>query len=204
VKLLERVREHLNNEEPVRSLPLSEHDREAIKPFRFLTSKAVLYAANIDESEISAGTGSRVEALTERARAEGNAVLPLCAKLEDEIAGLPAQEAQPFIEELGLGESGLQRLVRATRELLGLISFFTFNEQQTRSWTIAHGTRAQAAAGVIHTDFAERFIRAEVTAFDDFDRAAGEKGAREHGWTRTEGRDYIVQDADVIYFRIGS
>ena len=132
-----------------------------------------------------------------------SAAVPVCAKLEDEIAGLAAEEALPFLEDMGLNETGLQRLVGATCRLLGLISFFTFNENETRAWRIPEGTTARAAAGVIHTDFEKNFIAAEVTAFADFDACDGEKGAREKGLMRVEGRDYVVQDADVIYFKVG-
>jgi hypothetical protein len=144
-----------------------------------------------------------VEALRVQVEADGTLVLPLCATFEADVAGLPPEEAVPFLEDAGLQAPGLQRLVCATRELLGLIGYFTFNEQQARAWTIPRGGTAVEAAGVIHTDFAENFIRAEVTSFEDFVDAGGKKGAHDRGLMRTEGRDYEVQDGDVIYFRIG-
>lgn len=201
--LMEKIRDHLNDGNPLRSLPLSSAEQEIAAEFCFLTGRAVLYAVNIGEADLQSGASAHLDAVSRLAREEAGAVVTICAKIEDEIAGLATDEAAPFLEDLGLDEPGLQRFVRATRDLLGLISFFTFNEEQARAWTIPEGTTAQAAAGVIHTDFAEHFIRAEVTPFDDFDGAGGEKGAREHGLMRVEGRDYVVRDADVIFFRIG-
>jgi len=141
--------------------------------------------------------------MRETTATENSAVIPICARLEQEIGALEPEEARLFMEELGLKEAGLQRLVRETSRLLGLISFFTFNENETRAWKIPKNTRAQDAAGMIHTDFAKNFIRAEVTAYDDFISAGGPHEAREKGLTRVEGRDYIVKDGDVIYFRVG-
>jgi len=203
VAVLRRIHEHLGNERPVRALDLSAEDLRAVRDLRLLTAKPVLYACNVDEASLPDMRSPHVDALTELAREEGSGVVAICAKLEEEVAQLDPGEAAPFMADLGLRESGLQRLVRATSGLLGLISFFTFNEGEARAWTIRDGTRARDAAGVIHTDFAEHFIRAEVTAFDDFDRVGGRKGAHDQGLTRIEGRDYVVRDGDVIYFRIG-
>jgi len=200
---LERVRRHLDEGQTLRTLPLSDEDREHLGPLRFLTGKSVLYAANVDEKELPEPRSEGLAALQDLAAEEGNAVLPVCAKIEAELAELDEQEAAGFLKELGLAEPGLQRLARATSRLLGLIHFLTFNESEARAWTVPEGTTAQDAAGVIHTDFAEHFIRAEVTSFADFDAAGGEKGAREKGLLRIEGRDYAVRDGDVIYFRVG-
>jgi ribosome-binding ATPase len=201
--LLEKAISHLNAGKPMLSMELSDDEKKMAAAHRFLTAKRVLYAANIGEREIPTDGGDRVRAVAELAREEGNVVVPICAKLEEEIARLEPEEADAFLQDAGLKEPGLQRLVHATCRLLGLISFITFNENEARAWTIREGSTAQQAAGVIHTDFAEHFIRAEVTAFDDFDRAGGKKGAHEKGLMKVEGREYIVRDGDVMYFRIG-
>jgi ribosome-binding ATPase YchF (GTP1/OBG family) len=201
--VLERLRAHLNREKPARSLDVSDEEARILQPFRFLTDKSVLYVANIDETDLPDGADQQVDAVAGFADAEGCAAISVCAKLEDELAGMDPEEAQPFLDDLGLKEPGLHRLVRATCKLLRLISFFTFNENETRAWRIPQGTSARGAAGVIHTDFEKNFIAAEVTAFADFDACGGEKGAKEKGLMRVEGRDYVVQDADVIYFKVG-
>jgi len=203
VEVWELVRDHLDKEQSARSLKLSDDQNTLLRDFRLLSSKPVLYVANIGESDLPGTENELVKTVQSLAQEEGNTVIPFCAKLEDEIAGLEPGDAEAFLVEMGLEEPGLQRLVLATCDLLGLISFLTFNENEARAWTIRQGTTAQEAAGVIHTDFAASFIRAEVTAFHDFDEADGEKGAREKGLMRIEGRDYVVQDGDVVYFRTG-
>jgi GTP-binding protein YchF len=203
VALLERVQAHLESEKPVISLSLHPNEWDVVRPLRFLTAKRVLYAANVDEAAV-AGNDGRVKAVARFAEAEGNSAVPICAKLEAEIAELGEEEARAFRADLGLPESGLQRFVRETFRLLDLISFFTFNEAEARAWTIRRGTHAVEAAGEIHSDFAKHFIRAEVTPYAEFVAAGGEKVAREKGVMRTEGRDYVVKDGDIIYFRIGT
>jgi ribosome-binding ATPase YchF (GTP1/OBG family) len=198
------VRDHLNAEQPARTLALSAEERHAADPLRLLTAKPVLYVANVGEQAAAGTDDPRVRAVADFAAAEGSATVPVCAKIEDEIAGLEPADAELFLRDLGLAEPSLQRLARATAQLLGLVSFFTFNEQEARAWTIRRGATAVEAAGQIHTDFAKHFIRAEVTPYADFDRFGGEKGAREHGRLRVEGRDYVVRDGDVIYFRVGA
>jgi GTP-binding protein YchF len=200
---IERIRNTLNEEKPVTALELSAEEEARIRDYRFLTAKSVLYAVNISEDDLPGPESDPVRAVAGFARGEGNAVVPICAKLEEEIARLDPEEAKLFLTDIGLEEPGLQRLVKATRELLGLISYFTFNEEQARAWAVPVGTTAPRAAGIIHTDFEKHFVRAEVTSFADFDACGGRKGAHEKGRLRTEGHDYLVQDADVIYFRIG-
>lgn len=200
--LLDYVRTELDGETPVRDMNLTAEQRVLLQDFRFLTAKAMLYVANIGESELPGDSVPAVSALSSKAGAHAASVLPLCATFEEAIAGMTPDEAGPFLEDAGLAESGLQRLVRATCDLLGLIIFMTFNEKEARAWTIPAGTCARDAAGEIHTDFADKFIRAEVTPYSDFDQAQGEKGAREQGLMKIEGREYVVRDGDVIYFRI--
>ena len=203
VAALEKIHARLDAEEPVRGLELSSEERESVREIRFLTSRRMLYAANVAEDTLPGMAGPGVDAVRALAAAGDGSVVPICARLEEEVAQLDAADAETFLEDAGLEESGLQRLVRATAALLHLVCFFTFNENEARAWTVPEGTRAQDAAGVIHTDFAEHFIRAEVTAFDDFARAGGKKGAHDQGLTRVEGRDHPVRDGDVIYFHVG-
>ncbi|MBM4143694.1 MAG: redox-regulated ATPase YchF [Lentisphaerae bacterium] len=200
--LLERAHAHLNGERPVRTLESSGPEHALLDQFRFLTARRVLYAANIDEADLPDGNPARVGPLAAMAEAEGNATVPICAKIEDELGALSEEEQAAFLRDMGLSEPGLQRLVRATTRLLGLVTFITFNANEARAWTVPAGTRAQDAAGVIHSDFAKHFVRAEVTAFEDF-KDGGEKLAREKGHLRIEGRDYAIRDGDVIYFRVG-
>jgi len=202
LEILERLEAHLNAEQPARSLEMNEEQRHFLDAYRFLSAKAVLYAANIGECDLPGDGSERFKAVASLAAGEGNAVLPICAELEEELAGLAPDEAALFLKEMGISEPGLDRLVRETCRMLGLISFFTFNENEARAWTVPAGTAAREAAGVIHTDFREKFIRAEVTPFKDFDAAGGPHGAREKGLMRIEGRDHVVNDGDVIYFRI--
>lgn len=166
-----------------------------------LTVKPVIYIANCDEGEIS--ENQHLQALQGLAKERGLAVFPINAKIESELAELEESERQEFLAELGWSEPGLNRIIRATYELLGLQTYFTAGPQELRAWTIKRGMNAVAAAGVIHTDFAHKFIRAEVIGCDDYLHCKGEAGAKAAGKWRLEGKDYLVQDGDVIYFRVG-
>jgi GTP-binding protein YchF len=199
-QLLQRLREHLNENKPARTLELTDEEKELLIPYPLLTSKKVLYLANVSENDLPEMENEYVKKVRAYAEAEGNRVIPICARLEEEIAQLPISERQSFLESLGLEESGLQRLIRASYEMLGLISYLTTGEMETRAWTIKRGTPAAEAAGVIHTDIQKGFIRAEVVAYDDMMAYKGRAGAREMGKVRFEGRDYVVKDGDVILF----
>ncbi len=199
-QLLQRLREHLNENKPARTLELTDEEKELLIPYPLLTSKKVLYLANVSEDDLPEMENEYVKKVRAYAEAEGNRVIPICARLEEEIAQLPISERQSFLESLGLEESGLQRLIRASYEMLGLISYLTTGEMETRAWTIKRGTPAAEAAGVIHTDIQKGFIRAEVVAYDDMMAYKGRAGAREMGKVRFEGRDYVVKDGDVILF----
>lgn len=176
-----------------------------------LSNKPVLYAANLSESGFSEGGNEHLKAVVSHAKAECSAVIPICAKLEEEIAGLETEEKSLFLSELGLAESGLDRLIRAGYELLGLMSFLTAGAPEVRAWTIKRGTKAPQAAGKIHTDFERGFIRAEVIGYDEFMREAeslnGQDGkavmnaAREKGLVRSEGKEYVFRDGDIVLFR---
>lgn len=197
---LARVQQHLNEGKPVRSLELTAEERGLLAPYSFLTAKKVLYAANVSEADLPSMENEHVQAVRKYAEAENNRVIPICARLEEEIAQLSESERGEFLETLGLKESGLQRLIKASFEMLGLITFLTTGEMETRAWTITNHTTAAEAAGKIHTDIQKGFIRAEVVAFEDMKTYKGRSGAREMGKVRAEGRDYIVKDGDVILF----
>lgn len=197
---LKKLVAHLNEGKPLRTLELKEEELELLKPYPFLTNKKVLYVANVGEDSLPSMENEYVERVRKYAQAEGNSVLSVCARVEEEIAQLPEVERTVFLESLGLHESGLQRLIRAAFEMLGVITFLTTGEMETRAWTIRKGTNAAESAGVIHTDLQQKFVRAEVVAYEDMVTYNGRSGAREKGKLRAEGRDYIVKDGDVILF----
>lgn len=201
-RLLTRLHEALSSGKPARAVRLEPEEPNLLRGFNLLTAKPVLYAANVGEAEI--GSAERYAGALRDAIArdgEDAEVVTFSAKVEAELAELPPEERQPFLEALGLAESGLGRLVHAAYHLLGLMSYFTAGEKEVRAWTIHRGDKAPAAAGVIHSDFEKGFIRAETVSYEDFIRTGGWKGAREQGLARAEGKDYVVQDGDVILFR---
>jgi GTP-binding protein YchF len=197
---LNRIVAHLDEGKSIRTLSFTAEEQELLKPYPFLTSKKVLYVANVSEDDLPAMDNAHVRAVREYAAAEGSYVIPICAKIESEIVQLPPEERMEFLQSLGLEESGLQRLIKASFGMLGLITYLTTGEIETRAWTITDGATAVEAAGKIHTDIQKGFIRAEVVAFDDMVHYGGRVKAREAGKVRAEGRDYIVKDGDVILF----
>lgn len=202
VEVLERVKEALYNDKPARSLELTDDELVLIKELHLLTLKPVLYAANVSESDVSNPDDNEyVKLVREFAASEGAEVVPISAKVESEIAELEGEDKEMFLEELGLAESGLNRLIRAAYKLLGLYTYFTAGVQEVRAWTIRKGMKAPQAAGVIHTDFERGFIRAEVVSYEDLAAAGSMAVARERGQLRLEGKDYVVQDGDVMHFR---
>ena len=202
VECLERIKEALYNDQPARSVEISEEERSLIRDLHLLTMKPVLYAANVSEGEAAnADNNPFVQQVREFAAKEGAEVVPISAKVESEIAELEGEDRELFLEELGLTESGLDRLIRAAYKLLGLQTYFTAGVQEVRAWTIRRGTKAPQAAAVIHTDFERGFIRAEVVGYDDLVGSGSMNVAKEKGLTRLEGKDYIVQDGDVMHFR---
>jgi ribosome-binding ATPase len=198
--VLEKVRSHLDQNLPVRTLVLNKEEVLLLKPYPLLTQKKVLYAANVSEADLPTMENPFVQQVREYAQQEGNAVIPICGKLEAEVAELEEEEQRDFLADLGLEESGLNRLIRTSFEMLGLITFLTTGEKETRAWTIPRGMTAQEAAGKIHTDIQKGFVRAEVIPYDAMVHYKGRAGAKEAGKLRSEGRDYIVQDGDVILF----
>ncbi|RMG35511.1 MAG: redox-regulated ATPase YchF [Gammaproteobacteria bacterium] len=198
-ELLERVHAHLDQGLPVRTLELSEEEQGLLRELHLLTAKRTLYIANVSEDGFE--NNPHLDALREMAAAEGAEVVPVCAAIEAELAEMEDEEKQEFLAEMGLDEPGLDRVVRAGYRLLGLQTYFTAGVKEVRAWTVPIGATAPQAAGVIHTDFERGFIRAEVISYEDFIACGGEQGARETGRLRLEGKDYIVQDGDVMHFR---
>ncbi|MDF2094957.1 redox-regulated ATPase YchF [Aquibaculum arenosum] len=198
--VLEPVLAALRDGRPARTVEISEEQKPLFRSLNLLTAKPVLYAANVAEHEVAEGNALS-EKVREKAEAEGAGFVVISAAIEAEIAALDGEEKQAFLEELGLGESGLARLIRAGYALLDLITFFTVGPKEARAWTVKRGARAPQAAGVIHSDFERGFIRAETIAFDDYIALGGEQGAKDAGKMRAEGKEYPVVDGDVFHFR---
>ncbi len=197
--VLERLLPHLNEAKPLRSLELSEEDIEKLDEVSLMTLKPTLYIANIAEDGFE--DNPLLTAVEELAAAEGAQVVPICNKLEAEISELDDEDKAEFLADLGMDEPGLNRVIRAGYQLLDLHTYFTAGEKEVRAWTIPIGATAPQAAGKIHTDFEKGFIRAEIISYDDYIAGNGEQGAKDAGKWRLEGKDYIVQDGDVIHFR---
>ena len=198
-RLLKLAADALENGRPARTVAIEEEDRKAWKMLQLLTSKPVLYVCNVAEDEAAAGNAHSAR-VAEMAAAEGAASVVISAKIEEEISQLEPEEAEMFLEELGLMEAGLDRMIRAGYELLGLQTYFTAGPKETRAWTIAKGTLAPQAAGVIHGDFEKKFIRAETIAYEDYVTLGGEAAARDAGKLRAEGKTYEVNDGDILHF----
>jgi GTP-binding protein YchF len=199
VETLERCRAALNEGRPIRALRLDENDTKRLREYHLLTAKPVMYVANVDEHGFE--NNPLLDEVRRLADAEGAVVVPICNKLEAEIAELDEEARADFLADLGMEEPGLNRVIRAGYRLLGLQDFFTAGEKEVRAWTIPRGARAPQAAGVIHTDFEKGFIRAEVIAYEDFVACKGEQGAKDAGKWRLEGKEYVMVDGDVVHFR---
>lgn len=200
VEVLKKALAHLDTGKPLRTLSLSDEDKELLSTYPFLTNKKVLYATNVDENALPSMENALVQRVREFAEKEGNKVVPICAKLEEELAQLSDEEATEFLKTVGVDETGLNRLIKSSFEMLELITYITTGEIETRAWTIKKGTGAAEAAGKIHSDIQKGFIRAEVVSFEDMVSCKGRVGAKEQGKARSEGREYIVKDGDVILF----
>jgi GTP-binding protein YchF len=205
--VLERCFEALTEGRPIRALQLAQDDRRILRGFQLLTAKPVLYVTNVSENDLPAGTNRWTEALRtaidqdDPGAREDERIVPICSAIESELAELEPDERQAFLEDLGLVESGLNRLIRAAYDLLGLQTFFTTGENESRAWTLRAGSTAPQAAGTIHTDFERGFIKAETIHFDDFQAVGSWKEAREQGRLRQEGKEYVVADGDIMLFR---
>jgi GTP-binding protein YchF len=200
LRLVNLALAELNAGRPARRAEVAPEDDKAWRMLQLLTSKPALYVANVDEASASAGNALSAQ-VEDRARTDGAKTVVISAKIESEIAMLDAAERADFLEALGLEEPGLNRLIHEAYKLLGLQTYFTAGPKEARAWTISVGATAPQAAGVIHTDFEKGFIRAETIAYDDYVRLNGETGAREAGKMRSEGKEYVVQDGDVMHFR---
>lgn len=202
IDVLEKLKSGLEEGKTARAVELTDDEKEEIKGIELLTIKPVIYAANLSEDEVASGNDNEyVKMLSDMAAKENSIVIPVSAQIESEISELPDDEKLMFLEELGLSESGLDRLIKASYELLGLISYLTAGEPETRAWTIKKGTKAPGAAGKIHSDFERGFIRAEVIHYDDLIASGNMVAAKEKGLVRSEGKDYVVKDGDIILFR---
>lgn len=198
VALLEKVVAALNEGRPIRALGLDDDAAAILKPYCFITAKPVMYVANVVEDGFE--NNPLLDAVTNHAGAEGAPVVAVCAAIEAEIADLDDEDKAEFLDDLGMEEPGLNRVIRAAYQLLGLQTYFTAGVKEVRAWTIRVGDTAPKAAGVIHTDFEHGFIRAQTISYDDFVAYKGEQGAKEAGKMRSEGKDYVVQDGDVLNF----
>ena len=199
--VLSQALDLLRESKPARlTKPKDAEEEKALQRAQLLTAKPVLYVCNVDESEAAEGNAHSARVF-EKAKAEGALAVVISAAIEAEIATLPAEERDAFLADLGLHETGLSRIIRAGYDLLGLITFFTAGPKESRAWTVHRGAKAPEAAGEIHTDFERGFIRAETIAFDDYVSTGGETGAKEAGKMRSEGKEYVVQDGDVLLFR---
>jgi GTP-binding protein YchF len=202
-RLLRMAKEALEAGKPARTVKVSAEDEKLWRMLQLLTSKPVVYVCNVEEANAAQGNAHSAKVF-EMAAAEGASAVVISAAIESDLAQLPDDERDAFLDEMGLKEAGLDRLIRAGYGLLGLITYFTVGPKEARAWTIEKGTRAPQAAGVIHGDFERGFIRAETIAYDDYIAGNGEQGAKEAGKFRLEGKDYVVQDGDVLHFRFNA
>ena len=200
VSALRKVKYVLEQNIPARRLEYTEDENKILKNFNLLTKKPIIYMANVSEEDINKGN-EYVELVKEHASKENAKVVMLSAKVESELSELPDEDREMFLEELGIEESGLDKLIKATYDLLGLATFFTAGKDECKAWTFRKGMKAPECAGIIHSDFEKGFIRAEVTSFEDYKAYGGEKGAKEAGRMRLEGKDYFMQDGDIVFFR---
>lgn len=199
---LQKLKQAFEEGKPARHVSLTEDEEAVIKPFNFLTKKPVLYVANTSEDDVAAPDDNPyVQAVKAFAEKDGAEVVVISARIESEIAELDGEEKKAFLQDLGLDSSGLDRLIAKSYELLGLATYFTAGEKEVRAWTFRKGTKAPQAAGIIHSDFERGFIRAEIVSFEDLIAAGSETAAKEMGRLRLEGKDYVMQDGDIVNFR---
>jgi len=201
VELLNKIKEALIQNISIRKLSFDEDELKILKPFNFLTLKPIIYMANISEDDLIGGGNIYVEKVREYANAENSSVITVCAKIESELSELTDEDKTNFLNELGVEESGLDKLIKATYDLLGLATYFTAGTDECRAWTFKKGMKAPACAGIIHTDFERGFIRAEIMSYEDLEKYGDEKAVREAGKMRLEGKEYVMQDGDICHFR---
>ena len=202
IDTLDKIKSALESGKSARTVDLTDEEKEVIKDAFLLTMKPILYIANISENEINnPNENTNVQKVVEYAKSENAEVIPLCVKLEEELSTLDKEDKNEMLHELGLSESGLDKVIKASYKLLGLMSFLTAGEPEVRAWTIKIGTKAPQAAGKIHSDIERGFIRAEVVSYDDLIREGSMNGVKEKGLMRLEGKDYVMQDGDIVLFR---
>ncbi|MCI9000700.1 MAG: redox-regulated ATPase YchF [Clostridia bacterium] len=202
IDLLEHIKQTLEAGKSARTMEFSEEEKELLKDTYLLTLKPILYIANVSEEQLeNAENDTNVQKVKQYATAENASVIPLCVKIEEELAGLEEDDKQEMLEALGLEESGLDKVIKASYDLLGLMSFLTAGEPEVRAWTIKKGTKAPVAAGKIHTDIERGFIRAEIVSYEDLIREGSMNAVKEKGLLRSEGKEYIMQDGDIVLFR---
>lgn len=202
IDLIEKLKENLNNGIPARAVECNEDEQELVKDMFLLTSKPIIYIANISEEQIqTADDEEMVKQVKEYAAKEHAEVIPLCVKIEEELSGLDDSDKKEMLDALGLEESGLDKLIKKSYDLLGLMSFLTAGETEVRAWTITKGTKAPQAAGKIHSDFERGFIKAEVVSYNDLMKEGSMLAAKEKGLVRQEGKEYVMQDGDIVVFK---
>lgn len=199
--LLLRIKDTLEKNIPIRKLDFTEEEKKILSGFRLITAKPIIYVANVSEEDIMNGTNNYVEQVKNYASKENSLVVPICAKIESELAELDLDEKTAFLKEIGIEESGLSNLIRTTYKLLGLATYFTVGPDEVKAWTFRKGMKAPACAGLIHTDFEKGFIRAEVMSYQDLIACGNELKVKEAGKMRLEGKEYIMQDGDICHFR---
>ena len=201
IEIFEKIKKCLEDGKPARTLDLSDEEREIVKDAFLLTMKKVLYVANISEEGIGKEENEYVKKVREYAKAEGSEVIPLCVKIEEELSSLEGQDKIEMLEALGLDESGLDKVIKASYDLLGLMSFLTAGKKEVRAWPIKKGTKAPQAAGKIHTDFERGFIKAEIVSYNDLIQNGSYQKLKELGLVRLEGKDYVMQEGDIVEFK---
>lgn len=202
MKLLEKLKPVLEAGKPVRTLEFDEDEKAFLKNYGLLTNKPVIYVANMSDEEVSEPDNNKYyQAVKKMADEEGSGCIAICAKMEEELSGLDKEDKQAFLDDLGIKESGLDQIIQAAYHLLGLRTFFTVGEPECRAWTFHEGMKAPQCAGIIHSDFERGFIKAEIYSYDDFMKYGSEKALKEAGKLRQEGKDYLMQDGDVVFFK---
>ena len=199
--ILSKLKEALEQNIPIRRLELTEEETLYIKPFNLLTSKPIIYVANVSEDDLLLGDNKYIEKVREYAKKDNAEVVVVCAKVESDLCDMDMEEKNAFLNELGVSESGIDKLIKASYTLLGLKTFFTAGEDECRAWTFKNGMKAPQCAGIIHTDFERGFIKAEIMSYEDLKSNGSEKSVKEAGRMRLEGKEYIMQDGDICYFR---
>jgi len=199
--ILIKLKEALEKNIPIRRLELTEEETLYIKPFNLLTSKPIIYVANVSEDDLLVGDNKYIEKVREYAKKDNAEVVVVCAKVESDLCDMELEEKNTFLNELGVSESGIDKLIKASYTLLGLKTFFTAGEDECKAWTFKNGMKAPQCAGIIHTDFERGFIKAEIMSYEDLKNQGSEKAVKEAGRMRLEGKEYVMQDGDICYFR---